>query len=258
MRLRLAATAAVAALLAGAGAGAAQEPPPAAPQNPCLGPHAAELLCPDIQMGIPSDMYAERTPNGHVLLRATNNVKSRGKGPIMVRGRRTSKYEMKARQHILRKDGSQLVVNTGAELYWKYIPGQGHYWKFKDAARFELWSVDSSGHRVKLVRTGGKNYYCLRDLKHTTPGKRSPPNRVFPGCSQDFSKRQVTLGTSVGWSDIYPSTYYQQWIDVTGLHGCFAYVHRADPNNHIWESNEGNNDAQRIIRLPWGSRKKCP
>ena len=136
---------------------------------------------------------------------------------------------MSARQHIYRVDGTQLVVKTGAELYWKYIPGQGHYWKFRDAARFELWSLDAEGHRHKLVRTGPKVYYCLRDLKHTQPGKRSPRIRVFPGCSQDPSKRSVTLGTSVGWSDVYPSTYHQQWIDVTGLHGCFAYVHRADP-----------------------------
>jgi hypothetical protein len=211
-------------------------------------------------MGTPSDIYAERTPGGHVLLRATSNLKSRGKGPVMLRGRRTGRDEMKARQHILRKDGSQLVVDTGAELYWKYIPGQGHYWKLRDAARFELWSVDSTGHRVKLVRTGPKIHYCLRDLFRTRPGKGSPRYRFFPGCSQDPNKRRVTLGTSVGWSDVYPSTYYQQWIDVTGLHGCFAYVHRADPNNHIWESNEGNNDSQRIIRLPWkGNRaRNCP
>jgi hypothetical protein len=53
--------------------------------------------------------------------------------------------------------------------------------------------------------------------------------------------------------------YYQQWIDVTGLRGCFAYVHRADPNNHVWENFEGNNDAQRIVRLPWrGSARGCP
>ena len=113
---------------------------------------------------------------------------------------------------------------------------------------------------MKLVRTGPKVYYCLRDLVHTRPGKRSPRFRVFPGCSQDSGKRRVTLGTSVGWSDVYPSTYHQQWIDVTGLHGCFAYVHRADPKNHVWETNEGNNDSQRIVRLPWkGSRaRNCP
>src|SRR5436190_10989118 len=73
------------------------------PANPCLGPEAPKLRCPDIQMGVPGDMYAERTPKGHVLLRATNNVKSRGTGPIMFRGRRTGRDEMSARQHIFRK-----------------------------------------------------------------------------------------------------------------------------------------------------------
>ena len=82
---------------------------------------------------------------------------------------------------------------------------------------------------------------------------------MFPGCSQDGGKREVTLGTSVGWSDVYPSQYYQQWIDVTGLRGCFAYVHRADPKNHVWENFEGNNDSQRIVRLPWrGNARGCP
>jgi hypothetical protein len=269
MRPRLVATIAAIALLGGGSiaiAAASDQPPvrgsqatpPPEPENPCLGPHRARLRCPDIQMGKPADMYAQRTPRGHVLLRATNNVKSRGKGPVMFRGRRTGRDEMSARQHIYRVDGSQLIAKTGAELYWKYIPGQGHYWKFRDAARFELWSVDSTGHRQELVRTGPKVYYCLRDLRRTWAAKRSPRFRVFHGCSQDPGKRSVTLGTSVGWSDIYPSSYHQQWIDVTGLHGCFAYVHRADPKDQIWESDEGNNDSQRIIRLPWGSRKKCP
>jgi len=40
---------------------------------------------------------------------------------------------------------------------------------------------------------------------------------------------------------------------VTGLRGCFAYVHIADPENRIFESNEDNNEAQAIIRLPYRS-----
>jgi hypothetical protein len=228
------------------------------PENPCLGPHKGRLRCPDLLMGRPADMYAERTPNGRVLLRATNNVKSRGRGPLMLRGRRTDRDEMSARQHIYRYDGSRLVVRTGAELYFKFIPGQGHYWKMSDAARFELWSLDGDGHRDRLVKTGPKVYYCLRDLKRTSPSPRSPRHRVFPGCNKDAGKKSVTLGTSAGWSDVYPSTYHEQWIDVTGLRGCFAYVHRADPDNRIFESNEGNNDSQRIVRLPWGrSHKRC-
>jgi Lysyl oxidase len=243
---------------AGAGASSGQAPPPKA-QNPCLAA-GARLRCPDLQMGTPADMYAQHTPRGRVLLRATNDLKSRGTGPIMFRGRRTGREEMEARQHIYRVNGSRLVVDTGAELYWKFVPGQGHYWKFADAARFELWRLDSTGRRVRLVRTGPKVYYCLRDLFRTNPGKRSPRRRVFPRCSQNPREKRVTLGTSVGWSDVYPSNYHEQWIDVTGLRGCFAYVHRADPKNHIWELKETNNDTQRIVRLPWKGKRtgKCP
>jgi hypothetical protein len=236
----------------GGGVRAADEP------NPCTGEHAATLRCPDLQMGVPADMYLDRY-EGRKVLRATNNVKSRGEGPVMLRGSRSGERTMRARQHIYRLDGSRLIERTGAKLQLKHIPGQGPYWKWIDAARFELWSIDEAGHRERLVRTGPKVVYCLRDLKHTDPGPRSPRNRVFPKCSQDPRKRKVTLGTSVGWSDVYPSKYYEQWIDVTGLRGCFAYVHRADPKNRLWENNEGNNDSQRIVRLPWkGARGGCP
>jgi hypothetical protein len=250
--LALAGAWALTGISAGPRAQAAEEP------NPCTGAHAARLRCPDLQMGTPANMYLDRY-EGRTMLRAGNNLKSRGEGPVMLRGFRTGRHTMRARQHIYRWNGSRLIARTGAELEHKWIPGQGAYWKWADAARFELWSVDSEGRRERLVRTGPKVVYCLRDLKRTAPGPRSPRKRVFPSCSQDPRKRRVTLGTSVGWSDVYPSSYYEQWIDVTGLRGCFAYVHRADPKNRIWENNEGNNDAQRIVRLPWRSpRSRCP
>jgi hypothetical protein len=231
---------------------------PAGDSNPCTGQHAGRLRCPDIQMGTPTNLYLEHY-EGRVVLRAENNLKSRGEGPIMLRGRRSGSRTMNARQHIYRQDGTRLILRTGARLYFKYVEGQGRYWKWQDAARFELWSLNPDGSRNELVRTGPKVHYCLRDLKRTSAVRRSPRGRVFPGCSQDSTKREVTLGTSVGWSDVYPAPYYQQWIDVTGLRGCFAYVHRADPKNHVWENFEGNNDAQRIVRLPWrGHARGCP
>ena len=176
----------------------------------------------------------------------------------MLRGRRSGARTMNARQHIYRQDGTRLIERTGGRLYFKYVEGQGRYWKWQDAARFELWSLNPDGSRNQLVRTGPKVHYCLRDLKRTDPTnalRAGACSRVQP----DSTKREVTLGTSVGWSDVYPSQYYQQWIDVTGLRGCFAYVHRADPKNHVWENFEGNNDAQRIVRLPWrGTARGCP
>ena len=80
--------------------------------------------------------------------------------------------------------------------------------------------------------------YCLRDLKRTRPRARSPRGRVYPACNTNPAARRVRLGTSVGWSDIYPPAYPEQYLDVTGLRGCFAYRHTADPRNGIYESNE--------------------
>ena len=39
---------------------------------------------------------------------------------------------------------------------------------------------------------------------------RAPP--VYPACNQDPAASASTLGTSVGWSDIYPADYDRQWV----------------------------------------------
>ena len=62
------------------------------------------------------------------------------------------------------------------------------------------------------------------------------------------------LGTSVGWSDVYPSNYHQQYINVSGLRGCYAFFMIADPKNHIRETNEDDNDSRTLVRLPSGNR----
>jgi hypothetical protein len=160
---------------------------------------------------------------------------------------------MSVRQRIYRTDGSRLSVETGGRLFFKAIPDQDRYWKFNDAARFELWRLDGAGRRIRLEREGPKVAYCFRDLRHTHPNlRRSPGDEVYPACNQRRSTQRVTLGTSVGWSDVYPPGYFEQWIDVTGLRGTFAYVHIADPRNGIYESNEDNNESESIVRLPSG------
>ncbi len=51
---------------------------PAAVENPCEGPEARTLLCPDLRIAPPSEIYAQKV-GGHVLLRATSDVQSRGR-----------------------------------------------------------------------------------------------------------------------------------------------------------------------------------
>jgi hypothetical protein len=79
----------------------------------------------------------------------------------------------------------------------------------------------------------------------------SPSFRRYPACNQDRRRRSITLGTSVGWADEYPASYYEQWIDVTGLQGSFVFLQRVDPLNGIRESDESNNVSPRVfVRLP--------
>jgi Lysyl oxidase len=231
--------------------------------NPCVGPEAATLLCPDLTMRRPWGLYTDRlTKAGHTVLRAGNAIDSIGAGPAELHGTRSGKRWMRARQRILRRGGGRLGVSTGARLQFKYAHLQRYWWKFYDAARFELWRLDARGSKVERVRVGPKVAYCLRDLERTRPRlAHSPRRRVYPACSNDPKRRGVTLGSSIGWSDVYPPAYPEQWIDVTGLRGCFAYVHIADPENGIFESNEQNNRAQVIVRLPFklGQRRRgCP
>ena len=121
-----------------------------------------------------------------------------------------------------------------------------------NAARFELWSTaPATGARATRVRTGPKLDYCLRDLFRRA-GTRTG-NVVYPACSRQRSRRDVTLGISVDWADGYPAKYPENWIDVTGLTGCFTIVQRADPLNVIRETDETDNTASLTVRLPYRS-----
>ena len=226
----------------------------AKPPNPCLdAEQSKQLLCPDLVMKKPHGLRLDRKINpGRVVLRAGNSIDNVGLGPAELHGVRTSASYMRARQRIYRRGGRpRLGINTGARLYFKYVAGQGRYWKFLYAAKFELWRIDSQGRRTRKVRRGPKVSYCLRDLQRTRPRARSPRRRVYPACNRSRGTRRVTLGTSVGWSDIYPPAYPEQYLDVTGLRGCFVYRHTADPRDGIYESNERNNSAQVTVRLPF-------
>ena len=220
------------------------------PTNPCLTPRARNLRCPRWSIDKPRDMYFERRGR-RLVLRSTSSLNSIGKGPVEFRARRRGPNSMVGIQKIYKRGGGKISVRTGAHIGFKSIPGQYRYWKLLNAARFELWSVDSENRPVKLVRTGPKLYYCLRDLRRTHGGlPRSPRTFHYPGCNQNLHARAVTLGTSVGWSDIYPATYPEQWIDVTGLHGRFLYVLIADPTNVVYTTNRRPARASRIVRIP--------
>jgi Lysyl oxidase len=242
-----------AALLACTGAQAAE---PVA--NPCASGQAAHLRCPNLRIGPPTDLYVQ-SGGGRVRLRATSDVRSRGKGPMELRGTRSGWHTMRVRQRIYRTGGGHLDLPTRATLHFTDVGSYfgGSYWKVHQLARFELWSVDGQRRLLRRVRVGPKLNYCLRDLELTRPGKRSPHVRHYPGCNQNPYEDRVTLGTSVGWSDIYPADYDRQWIGVAGLRGCFAFVMRVDPRNLLYESDERDNTSRRLVHLPFHDNTGC-
>jgi hypothetical protein len=231
---------------------------PASAANPCEGPEAAGLLCPNLRIGPPADLYVQYS-GGRTLLRATSDVRSRGRGPMEVRGRRSGWHTMRTTQRIYRAGGGHITVRGGATLRFTEVGEYfgGSYWKVHQLARFELRRAAPDGTLGAVVRVGPKLNYCLRDLERTRPGRRSPDARHYPGCNQNPFRKRVTLGTSVGWSDIYPADYDKQWIAVGGLRGCFAFTMTVDPQHLLYESNESDNTSQRLVRLPFRGDSGC-
>ena len=175
-----------------------------------------------------------------------------------LRGQRDGRRTMRVNQRIY-KGGGLITLRTDATLHFTDVGSYfgGSYWKVHQLARFELRGVGSQRRIGRVVRTSPKLNYCLRDLEQTRPGKRSPSSAHYPGCNQDPYADAVTLGTSVGWSDIYPSDYDKQWIDVTGLRGCFAFTMTVDPYDLLYESNESDNTSRRLVRLPYPGHPGC-
>jgi hypothetical protein len=214
-------------------------------------------------MAAPSHLVLDRRRKpGRALLRMENQIVNVGTGPAELFAQRTGPRQMSARQVIFDAAGGRRRFVTGAEVYYTSVPTRGgDYWKLDDAARFELWSLFPNGRRAALVRVGPKLRYCLRDLARVRglalPG--APARRVYGACNQSATKREVTLGTSVGWADVYPASYPGNFVDVTGLRGCFVVLHRADPENHIIEIDETNNVSAKVVRLPYKpGRQGCP
>jgi Lysyl oxidase len=228
---------------------------PTVSKDPCKGPESQRLLCPDLRIGPPSEMYVS-SYEGKTLLHATSDVRSRGRGPMEVHGIRDGRERMRVTQRIYKVGGGHIELRTAASLRFTDVGEYfgGSYWKVHQLARFTLRRVLSAGGLGPVLRTSPKLNYCLRDLDRTRPGKHSPATAHYAGCNQDpYIKRDV-LGTSVGWSDIYPADYDKQYINVSDLRGCFVFQMTVDPKHLLFESDEHDNSSHRRVRLPFDGR----
>ncbi len=224
-------------------------PPEPVPLPPPSGPCGdASLRCPDLVVLAPSELRVQRGANGRLRLGSRNRLVNRGAGPLFLLGARASERTMRVSQRIYSHSGDHTdypLPDTRFD-FW-FIPGQGRYWKLRDGLRFELWTA--GGPLEQFVKLGRKTRFCMRDLVKV-PGLAGPRFRKFPGCSQSSRARSTRMGISAGWEESYPAGYHEQYVDITGLSGCFALRHVADPLGHVFESDESNNVSQTRVRLP--------
>lgn len=223
-------------------------PPEPVPIPPPSGPCAdVRQRCPDLVLRPPSDLRLSRSRSGRLRLGSRNHLVNRGAGPLYLTGERDKRRTMKVSQRIYSISGAHRTYRLKDTRFdfW-LIPGQGRYWKLRDALRFELRTAD--GPVGRLVKVGRKTRFCMRDLVEL-PGLPGPRGRVFGGCSQSAQAKSTRMGISVGWKESYPTGYHEQYVDVTGLRGCYVLRHIADHKGHVLESDESNNMSQVRVRL---------
>lgn len=171
-----------------------------------------------------------------------------GAGPFELKGTRpsTTATGWTTTQTIYNTDGSKSTFATpGAALYFA---GDGHsHWHVRDLDSYDL--LNAAGTKV---RVGEKHGFCFEDNTsyRNWPGNpsfpASPANPVYTpsnvcGVGQP-NALAVKHGLSVGWSDTYPTTLPDQYIDITGIpDGRYRVQVTADWANWFRETNENNN-----------------
>ena len=189
-----------------------------------------------------------------MLLHATSDVRSRGRGPMELHGQRNGPKTMRVTQRIYKVGGGHITVRTGASLHFTDVGEYfgGSYWKVHQLARFELRRCRPDGG-ARPGRADQPEAELLPARPRADPaGQALPrPAPTTPAATRTRASSATRLGTSVGWSDIYPADYDKQYINVSGLRGCFAFAMTVDPKHHLFESNEHDNSSHRRVRLPF-------
>jgi hypothetical protein len=205
---------------------------------------AASPVLPDLQMATLSGFTISSDPSlpGHKLLRFNTIIVNTGAagGAFEVLGSRGSAADttMTVSQVIYNSDGSTTTVPVpGASMI--YDDGDGHHhWHLRDLERYSLQTP--SGQTLSAPKIG----YCFFDndqFNLSLPG--APQSPVYTNCG-DTDSLAVRTGLSVGWGDEYPSSVFDQWIDITGQrNGHYHLTATADPFAYFDESTEANNST---------------
>jgi Lysyl oxidase len=233
-------------------------PGSASPRAAASGQHR---LLPDITtMKIGSHDLVVRSSGSRTLLRLTNRVANRGRGPLEIHPSAKSHgcdhdgdpsndrdaiqrvFLDANRDHVFERhtDADFERSRFGCE---RYDPVAGR-WNVYDLARYKLRRL----HSHKTVAQTAKVAFCTVDGERVYPRlPGSPRLDYYPRGDCD---RSSTLGISVGWADEYYYVLPGQALDVTGVKGGrYCLVSTADPHRLLRESDNSNNTRKTRIEL---------
>jgi hypothetical protein len=225
-------------------------------------PQVVQLL-PDLEQRPPADLSIRTVLRGkrrYFLLgfdSATDNI---GLGPVVITARRASRNvrSMVASQVVRLAAGGTWQTYPGiGRLRYDYSPTHSH-WHVLGFQRYELRRADD--HRALL--RDRKSGFCLTDHYAHAPGSffNKPRDPVFTGyCEQGRPEAMaVHQGTSVGYTDRYPSHFHGQNLDLTDVPaGVYVLIHRANRSFLFRELRYENNGASVRIRIGWPNGRRA-
>ncbi len=142
----------------------------------------------------------------------------------------------------------------------RYVYATTHsHWHVMDFQRYELRRLADHA----LVVRDRKSGFCLADHWAHAPGHQ--PNEPAQPVFRDYCERgdpgalSVLQGTSVGYTDKYPSHFHGQNLDLTGVPaGLYVLVNRANPELLMRELRYENNAASMRLRITWPGGQDRP
>jgi WD40 repeat protein/lysyl oxidase len=227
-----------------------------------LAPRPAELL-PDLEQRPAADlslMTEERGGRDHFLLGFDSATDNLGDGPITLVASRPNRDNatMPVSQRVRLGSGDLRTYSDVGILRYVYAPSHSH-WHVMDFQRYELRRLDDHA----LVVRDRKSGFCLADHWAHAPGHQpNEPPRPFYNeyCERgDPGALSVLQGTSVGYTDRYPSHFHGQNLDLTGVPaGLYLLVNRANPELKLRELRYENNASALRIRITWPGGPRRP
>jgi hypothetical protein len=206
----------IAALLAAGAAGGASGGATSPCTSTTIRPGA---LLPDLlpdQQRLANDHFIWHDPQtGQFLLAFGAGIANLGAGALNVVGHRNpvggmpNPNTMPAYQRIFHGDGSCDEVPIGTLIY----SPEHHHWHLEGMMNYQLLDAN-----LNPVKPDAKIAFCLADVTKVDPTLPGfPTNPVYNGCDPNQGASFVSMGTSVGWEDIYDSRLFGQNFDVTDL-----------------------------------------